>query len=345
MKNFKKKALIFTLGNLLFIGCASTPMIKLKPSEMITAPKNKYLKMETSEGLSGWEKGLWEYQHKNYLQARKLLEPYKTKDIAMVQHAFGVMYTNGTGGLTRNFKKAEDFYKKAIKIDNYPNSLHNLAVLYFNGWGSLSRSDNKILELYQEAAQSGYSLSQFSLGDIYHFGRNGFPKDLGKAYYWYQQASNQGHAKAARRIGYMYENGEGFKKNIEQAFHWYKIAAERGNKHSKSDAIRLKSILYKKNKTVKEEILNTKKVSKDRPNTSTSKELPTSQITCSITESSKRMMTTIGKMQKLKDNADISMEEYMEFNSEHEKILPLVATKPSKYCNELNIITKKYIKE
>jgi TPR repeat protein len=248
MRNLKQQVLLVAIGSLVLIGCASTPMKELKASEMIVFQKNKYVDMKSSEGLQEWEKGLWEYKHKNYTKARKLLEPHKNKKVSMIQHAFGYMYTTGEGGLERNLKKAEMHYKKAIEIDNYPNSLHNLAALYFNGWGSLARDDNHILELYQKAAKAGYVLSQYSLGNIYHFGRNGFSEDYGKAYYWYQQASNQGHAQAARRIGYMYENEHGLKKDLEKAFYWHKLTAKRGNKHSKGDMIRLKSILYKKNK-------------------------------------------------------------------------------------------------
>lgn len=248
MKNLKQKVLLVAIGSSVLIGCASTPMKELKPAEMIVSKKNKYAEMKSSEGLKGWEKGLWEYKHENYTKARTLLEPHKNKKVSMIQHAFGYMNVTGKGGIERNFKKAEMYYKKAIEIDNYPNSLHGLAVLYFNGWGSLSKNDSYILELYQKAAKAGYVLSQYSLGNIYHFGRNGFSEDYGKAYYWYQQASNQGHAQAARRIGYMYENENGLKKNDEKALYWHKLAAQRGNKHSRGDMIRLKSILYKKNK-------------------------------------------------------------------------------------------------
>jgi TPR repeat protein len=227
------------VGGLLLVGCASsTPMKELKPSEMIVSKKNKYLQMSTPDGLSGWEKGLWAYNHGYYNKARELLEPYKDKNISMIQHAFGVMYQKGLGGLQKDYKKAAQFYKKAIEIDNYPNSMNNLAELYLYGAG-VSKDIDKASELYHKSAKAGCAVAQFNLGSNYHFGRNGFSKDYGKAYYWYQQASNQGHPMAARRIGYMYEQGNGFEPNIEKALYWHKIAAKRGNKFSKDDAIRL----------------------------------------------------------------------------------------------------------
>jgi hypothetical protein len=66
---------------------------------------------------------------------------------------------------------------------------------------------------------------------------------------------------------------------------------------------------------------------------------------CSLSEASIKMTTIIEKMQKLVENADMAMGEFEEFNRKHEKIIPLMTTNPSKYCNELDKITKEYIKE
>jgi Xaa-Pro aminopeptidase len=66
---------------------------------------------------------------------------------------------------------------------------------------------------------------------------------------------------------------------------------------------------------------------------------------CSIADASIKMMGIIEKMQKLMNNADIAMEEFEEFSTKHDKILPLMSTNPSKYCDELDNITKTYIKE
>jgi len=66
---------------------------------------------------------------------------------------------------------------------------------------------------------------------------------------------------------------------------------------------------------------------------------------CSIADASIKMMGSIEKMQTLMNNADIAMEEFEEFSTKHEKILPLMSTNPSKYCDELDNLTKNYIKE
>jgi len=66
---------------------------------------------------------------------------------------------------------------------------------------------------------------------------------------------------------------------------------------------------------------------------------------CSLGEASIKMMDTVGKMQKLMESAEIAMGEFEEFNTKHEKIMPLMTTNPSQYCDELNEIAKEYIKE
>lgn len=66
---------------------------------------------------------------------------------------------------------------------------------------------------------------------------------------------------------------------------------------------------------------------------------------CSISEASIKMSTTMQKLQSLMENADIATEEFLEFSKKHEKLLPLLSTNPSKYCDELDLISKEYIKE
>lgn len=65
---------------------------------------------------------------------------------------------------------------------------------------------------------------------------------------------------------------------------------------------------------------------------------------CSIVEASAKMTKSVGKMQKLMESADIAMEEFLEFNKRHEKIMPLMTTNPSSYCDQLDEIVKTYTK-
>lgn len=227
MKNINRKSLFLTLGMVFFMGCASTPIKDLKPSEFINKmSESKYLQMKTPKGLNELETGLWAYKHYYLDKAVTLLTPYKNKGNAEVEHAFGFMYHNGKG-LPQDFKKAVKHYKEAIKINNYPTSLNNLSILYRNGQG-VSRDVGKSVELLTQAAKGGYVNAQFSLGKVYFIGEDA-SEDYGMAYYWLQQAYHNGHVRAPYTIGQMYERGYGVEQSQEKALEWYKKAAKLGS--------------------------------------------------------------------------------------------------------------------
>ena len=52
-------------------------------------------------------------------------------------------------------------------------------------------------------ATQGVTVSQYNTGVNYYIGR-GIDKDLEKAVYWYQMASEEGHSKAPFNIGIIY---------------------------------------------------------------------------------------------------------------------------------------------
>ena len=55
-------------------------------------------------------------------------------------------------------------------------------------------------------ATQGVSVSQYNTGVNYSIGR-GIGKDIEKAVYWYQRASEQGHSKAPFNIAIFYADG------------------------------------------------------------------------------------------------------------------------------------------
>ena len=60
------------------------------------------------------------------------------------------------------------------------------------------------------------TVSQYNTGVNYYIGR-GIDKDLEKAVYWYQMASEEGHSKAPFNIGIIYANGEVTDKDLTLA--------------------------------------------------------------------------------------------------------------------------------
>ena len=82
-------------------------------------------------------------------------------------------------------------------------------------------------------ATQGVTVSQYNTGVNYYIGR-GIDKDLEKAVYWYQMASEEGHSKAPFNIGIIYARGEVTDKDLTLALEYFLLSAERGNKEAKN---------------------------------------------------------------------------------------------------------------
>ena len=82
-------------------------------------------------------------------------------------------------------------------------------------------------------ATQGVTVSQYNTGVNYYIGR-GIDKDLEKAVYLYQMASEEGHSKAPFNIGIIYAHGEVTDKDLTLALEYFLLSAERGNKEAKN---------------------------------------------------------------------------------------------------------------
>jgi TPR repeat protein len=77
-------------------------------------------------------------------------------------------------------------------------------------------------------AMTGDPVAQHLVGDAYTNG-NGVPKDLRKAFGWYEAAAMQGHPKSEFNVGLAYEHGDGVEVNYKLALKWYTLAAQKGS--------------------------------------------------------------------------------------------------------------------
>ncbi|KAF8964077.1 hypothetical protein BDZ97DRAFT_1904627 [Flammula alnicola] len=164
----------------------------------------------------------------------------------------------------RNPRDAISWLKRAAEQadEDNPHALHELALLYENQSGTLS--------LLTQAAQLGYTPSQYKLGQCYEYGSLTCPVDPrrsiawytkaaekgdseaelalsgwyltgsegvlkqsdSEAYLWARRAANKGLSKAEYAVGYYAEVGIGIKQDIEFAKRWYMRAAAQGNKRA-----------------------------------------------------------------------------------------------------------------
>ncbi len=80
----------------------------------------------------------------------------------------------------------------------------------------------------QMAAEKGFARAQYNLGSMYDKGQ-GVPQDWEQSFHWYLQAANQGFAIADFKVGDAYfSGGRGVDKDIDQAFIWFKKSADLG---------------------------------------------------------------------------------------------------------------------
>tara|TARA_X000000950_G_scaffold139893_1_gene173584 strand:+ start:85 stop:546 length:462 start_codon:yes stop_codon:yes gene_type:complete len=95
---------------------------------------------------------------------------------------------------------------------------------------AVNEKDDFVYDL--SLATQGISVSQYNTGVNYSIGR-GINKDVEKAVYWYQRASEQGHSKAPFNIAIFYVDGINTDPDPELALEYFLVAEERGNKHAK----------------------------------------------------------------------------------------------------------------
>jgi len=99
----------------------------------------------------------------------------------------------------------------------------------------VSAQDSDYLNRLEKEAESGNLKSQEYLGFIYQGGSTGHigsevPKDLLKAKFWLEKATESGSAVAPNQLAEFYVQGLGVEENLEEAEKLMIIAASRGNK-------------------------------------------------------------------------------------------------------------------
>ncbi len=173
----------------------------------------------------------------------------------------GIFYDNGYGGITPDFERAYNFYKKA----NHSIALNNLADMYYYG-NHVSANTTQAVEYFQKAAEMGNVLSQSWLGYIfktesnfinytlstnwflkaaaqgdayslrnlaeaYYYG-TGVTADTKKAFDFFVKAGDLNDKIAQSWVGYMYQYGYGVSKNITSAREWYQKAINQDDTYS-----------------------------------------------------------------------------------------------------------------
>lgn len=141
---------------------------------------------------------------------------------ASAQNSLACAYYNGDG-VEKDIPTALDLFEKsAAGGDNY--GLFNLAYRYRYGKDGYAKDLKKAFGLYLQAAEQGHVSAQEIVGIFYDFGY-GIEQNDKKAVEWYTKAATKGHSVAQNNLGLKYEQGLGVEKNLYIAFNWYMNAA------------------------------------------------------------------------------------------------------------------------
>ena len=118
----------------------------------------------------------------------------------------GNLYEIGGRGIKQDYRKALEWYKKAIEDAEDAYGYYCIAKLYLFGRG-VERDYWKALTYFELASEHDIFLADYLLGRIYHFGAGPIEKDIDKASKYYKKAIEQGHAFSIRNLAQLeYEN-------------------------------------------------------------------------------------------------------------------------------------------
>jgi hypothetical protein len=108
-----------------------------------------------------------------------------------------------------------------------PEALYEMGMAHAFGDG-VSKDDSKAFEYFQQAAELGHAGAQYRLGVAYAYGE-GVERDTDQAIRWYRESAQNGNAVAQRTLASMYLDGNGVPRDKVMAHAWYRIVADSGN--------------------------------------------------------------------------------------------------------------------
>jgi hypothetical protein len=112
------------------------------------------------------------------------------------QYEVGLMFQIGEE-ITRNYKSAIEWYKKAAE-QNHLNAQLNLASMLYEK-SPLDRNYTEAINWFKKTAEQGNADAQFYLGKMYQSGQ-GTERDLKLAEFWYLKAIENGDSDMQKRV-------------------------------------------------------------------------------------------------------------------------------------------------
>jgi TPR repeat protein len=148
-------------------------------------------------------------------------------------YKLGMILLNGLLGEPKNPREAINWLQRAAEQadEDNPHALHELGLLHEIPNSLLVPYDAVYAKgLFTQAAQLGYTPSQYKLGQCYEYGSLTCPVDPRRSIAWYTKAAEKGDAEAELALSGWYLTGsEGvLKQSDSEAYLWARRAANKG---------------------------------------------------------------------------------------------------------------------
>lgn len=183
-----------------------------------------WLSLSVPAVQADFEAGMNAFQEQRYASAiHEWRDPAERGD-PEAQFALGRMYEQGLGA-RENLEEAGKWFRLAAESGNTLAQVR-LGQLYLAG--RLEGKPEDAVQWLSQAAEAGDDVAQFQLGLLYLEG-SGVPVDEREAARWLEVAAEQGHTEAQNNIGSLYEAGRGVVQSDTRAIEWYEKAALQGD--------------------------------------------------------------------------------------------------------------------
>lgn len=148
-------------------------------------------------------------------------------------YKLGMILLQGSLEQQKNPREAITWLKRAAEQadEDNPHALHELGLLHEQPNSTLVPYDPTYAKaLFTQAAQLGYTQSQYKLGQCYEYGALGCAVDPRRSIAWYTKAAEKGDAEAELALSGWYLTGsEGvLKQSDSEAYLWARRAANKG---------------------------------------------------------------------------------------------------------------------
>ncbi|KAF7732510.1 hypothetical protein EC973_003256 [Apophysomyces ossiformis] len=163
------------------------------------------------------------------------------EDYPYALHELGLAYeTEGIPSVIPDINYSRDLFTQAAQY-GYSPSQFKLGLAYENGLLNCPVDPRRSIAWYSKAAEQGHLEAELALSGWYLTGAEGIlMQNDAEAYLWARKAADKGYAKAEYAVGYYTETGIGVRQNLEEAKKWYMRAAAQNNRKAMQRLTELK---------------------------------------------------------------------------------------------------------